>query len=104
MKLDHVAIQVKNLVQSIEWYQENLNAKINYQDETWAMLEIGDLKLALTLPYQHPPHVAFEVQNLKDFPPGEIKYHRDGSAYLYVEDPAGNIVEYICWKSPKSNS
>ena len=104
MKLDHVAIQVSNLKESVKWYQENLNAKINYCDETWAMLEIGTLKLALTLPHQHPPHVAFEVENLNDFPDGEIKYHRDGSAYLYVEDPTGNTIEYICWKTPKTES
>lgn len=102
MKLDHVAIQVTDLTKSINWYQENLNAEIIYHDETWAMLDINGLKLALTIPEQHPPHIAFEVQNLKDLPAGEIKYHRDGSAYLYVEDPAGNIVEYICWNTSQN--
>ncbi len=101
MKLDHIAIQVDDLPKALDWYQEKLNAKINYCDETWAMLEIGDLKLALIVPEQHPSHMAFEVSNLNEFPAGEIKYHRDGSAYLYVEDPAGNTVEYICWETSK---
>ena len=86
------------------WYQEKLNATINYCDETWAMLEIGNLKLALTIREQHPSHIAFEVSNLDAFPDGEIKYHRDGSAYLYTEDPAGNTVEYICWETSKRES
>lgn len=99
MKLDHVAVQVEDLKLSIEWYQENLNAEIQYCDETWAMLKIGTTNLALTIPEQHPPHIAFEVKSLKEFPSGEIKHHRDGSAYLYVKDPSGNIVEYICWEN-----
>ena len=97
MKLDHVALQVNNLEESVNWYVENFCAKINYKDDTWAMLNIGGTNIALTIPSQHPAHIAFVVDKKEDFPPGEIKYHRDGSAYLYTEDPAGNVVEYIWW-------
>ena len=98
MNLDHVAIQVKNLKQSIEWYVSNLNLIVLYQDNTWAMLEaIDGTKIALTIPNEHPPHIAFQVDSFKSFPGREIKYHRDGSAYLYTKDPSGNIIEYICW-------
>ena len=87
MKLDHVAIQVNNLEECVDWYVNNFSADISYKDDTWAMLRIGTTNLALTLPSQHPAHIAFEVDTLDDFPEGEIKYHRDGSAYLYESDP-----------------
>ena len=64
MKFDHVAINVKDLELSIKWYLENLNAVIEYCDDSWAMLSIGNTKVALTLESQHPPHIAFKV---KDF-------------------------------------
>ena len=60
MKLDHIAIQVEDLPLSIKWYVDTLNAEIAYQDETWAMLKIGLTNLALTIPREHPPHIAFE--------------------------------------------
>ena len=97
MKLDHVAINVKEISSSVEWYRENHKAEILYQDDTWAMLLIGGVKLALTVATEHPPHIAFEVDSVDKFPPGEFKYHRDGSAYLYTKDPEGNVIEYICW-------
>jgi len=95
MKIDHIAINVSNIKQSSEWYQKNFGFEIEYIDETWAMLKAENAKLALTLPNQHPNHVAIQVESLNDFPEGKIKYHRDGSAYLYQKDPDGNVVEYI---------
>ena len=62
------------------------------------MLEIGTTKLAWTVSRQHPPHFAFTLQSINDFPKDEeIRYHRDGSAYLYIEDPDGNTIEYVYW-------
>tara|TARA_R110002153_G_scaffold179328_2_gene332722 strand:+ start:865 stop:1176 length:312 start_codon:yes stop_codon:yes gene_type:complete len=102
MKLDHIAINVKNVSNSVKWYQENYNARIKYADETWASLLIGDVNLALTVSKQHPPHLAFTLLKMSDFPKGrEIKYHRDGSAYLYTQDPDGNTIEYIYWPGVK---
>ena len=98
INIDHVAINVIDLQESVNWYIENFKASIIYQDETWAMLKIGQSKLALTIPTQHPPHIAITVNNINDFPEGKIKRHRDGSQYLYVKDPAGNIVEYIYYE------
>ena len=103
MNLDHVAINVNNLKDSVAWYVANLQAKIKYVDDTWALLEIGNTKLALTIPEQHPPHIAFEVKAISDFPAGNISYHRDGSAYLYVQDPNNNVIEYICWPKELDN-
>ena len=97
-KIDHVAMTAIDIKKTSDWYVDNLNFKIKYIDETWALLtnEFG-LRIALTKADQHPPHIAFEVPDLKSFPEGKIKYHRDGSAYLYIEDPSGNTIEYIYW-------
>ena len=98
MKIDHVAINVKDIKKSVNWYMENMSAKVDYEDDTWAMLSIGNTKLALTIESQHPPHVAFCVEDIKDLGEGaEIKRHRDGSHYLYLEDPDGNVLEMIYW-------
>lgn len=98
MQLDHIAINVENIEKASEWYQKSLDARILYKDETWAMLDVGGTKIALTISKQHPPHFAFTLHSLDDFPPGEeIRYHRDGSAYLYIEDPDGNTIEYVYW-------
>lgn len=94
LKLDHIALNVQDLTRAIEWYQ-SIGFKLNYQDDTWAMLELGSCRLALTIPSEHPPHIAFSVRSLEDFPEGEIMEHRDGSKYLYCKDSEGNTIEYI---------
>ena len=100
MHFDHIAINVKDIKKSIEWYQIRLNAKVEYEDETWAMLLIGKTKIALTVSQQHPPHIAFNVRSI-DMLPSEPSFHRDGSAYVYECDPDGNTIEYVYWP-PKS--
>ena len=95
MSIDHVAIVVSSVQESAEWYKSNFGFDVEYIDKSWAMLKRGKTKLALTLPGLHPPHIAIQVDSLTKFPSGKIKYHRDGSAYLCVKDPDGNIVEYI---------
>ena len=96
LKLDHVALNVQNLDRAIEWYK-TIGFKLKYSDETWASLESGSCKLALTISSEHPPHLAFRVMSLKDFPDGEIREHRDGSKYLYCKDSEGNTIEWIYW-------
>jgi catechol 2,3-dioxygenase-like lactoylglutathione lyase family enzyme len=96
----HTAVHTKDVTASVNWYVENLQAKILKQDEDWAMLMIGGMTLALTLPDRHPPHIAFEVSSLDEFPcyPNEIKMHRDGSHYYYQETPDGTVIEWLYWE------
>ena len=102
MQLDHIAINVKDIKKASDWYTMHLGAKIEYLDDTWAMLDVSGTKIALTISRQHPPHFAFTLASLDDFPVGEeIRYHRDGSAYLYIEDPDGNTIEYVYWPGGK---
>lgn len=96
MQLDHIAINVEHIQTSIDWYVLNLGAKVLYSDETWGLLQVGQTKLALTVPHQHPPHIAFTVDELSDVP-GVASVHRDGSISSYIEDPDGNSIEYIYW-------
>ena len=94
-RLDHVALNVTDIQESASWYKENLGAEVLYEDETWAMLKVGDSKLALTVASQHPPHLGFSVEELSDIPCSNPSYHRDGSAYHYVKDPDGNTIEFV---------
>ena len=93
MKLHHVAISVPDIAPAVDWYAETLNASVSYQDETWALLDIENVSIALVLPSQHPPHVAFESRDAERY--GDLKQHRDGTASVYVQDPFGNTVEFL---------
>lgn len=96
MRFDHVAVNVRDVKTSVEWYKRALGATVLYQDETWAMMLAGGVKVALTIPKQHPGHIAFDVgpEPSPDFL-ATAKKHRDGSISKYVVDPDGNAIEYI---------
>ena len=96
----HTAVQTDDVAASVAWYVENLNAQILKQDKDWAMISIGGMTLALTLPDKHPPHIAFEVDSLDKFPceQSQVKKHRDGSCYYYQEAPDGTVIEWLYWE------
>ena len=112
MKIDHFAIQSTDIDKSVKWYMQFLeDAKILYQDDTWAFVKSKNIKLAFVSPNQHPPHVAVKVETkeqevfLKEvFPDHGWKLHRDGSKSFYKKDPSGNFIEFIKYeKSEKEN-
>jgi catechol 2,3-dioxygenase-like lactoylglutathione lyase family enzyme len=96
VKFDHVAVNVADIARSVAWYRSELGAEVLYEDPTWALLQVGGVKVALTLSHQHPSHMAFDVG---PDPPAAFfegaKVHRDGSVSRYVADPDGNAVEWI---------
>lgn len=92
-KIDHIAVVVTNIQKGIQWYTQNRNCKIKYEDDTWALLEFDNIDLALVLPADHPPHIAFEDKSLV----GGVE-HRDGSKSVYDHDTFGNIIERIKYK------
>ena len=96
MTFDHIAVNVADIGRSVEWYIANAGARVLYQDETWAMLDAGGAKIALTLPNQHPAHLAFDIgpSPSEEFL-SKAKLHRDGSISRYVVDPDGNAIEWI---------
>ena len=90
-RIDHVAITVDNVKESVDWYVQNHGCSTIYCDDTWAMLQFENIKLALVVDDEHPFHIAFEVKD-----PGiESTLHRDGSISRYIKDPSGNSIELI---------
>jgi len=91
-RIDHVAIVVNNINRAIEWYTTYRDCKVKYQDDSWALLEFENINLALVLPHEHPPHIAFEDKTISG------DKHRDDSEYIYDHDTFGNIIEKIKYK------
>ena len=63
---------------------------------------MGQGKLALVTPEQHPPHVAYRVdeKTLEEAAARAekpIDRHRDGTTGIYIDDPQGNVIELICY-------
>jgi catechol 2,3-dioxygenase-like lactoylglutathione lyase family enzyme len=100
--IDHVAIAVTDVASSVNWYKEQFKCNVTYQDETWAFIEFENIKLALVVPNQHPPHVAFVTADAERH--GKLKKHRDGTRSVYIKDPAGNSVEIMADDSEKASS
>lgn len=98
-KIDHVAIAVDDVAKAVDWYRETFKCEIEYQDKTWAFLRFENIKLALVVPNQHPPHLAFLHENADQF--GNLKTHRDGTRSVYIADSAGNAVEIVAKDSVK---
>ena len=91
--IDHIAIQTTNIQKSVTWYKDMFKCKVTFQDETWALIEFNNTKLALVIPEQHPPHIAIERENLEKF--GAPVKHRDGSESVYIDSPDKNTFELI---------
>lgn len=101
-EMDHVAVQTDDIAGSVRWYVETFGADVLYEDKTWAFLRLGQGKLALVTPTQHPPHVALRVsesalQQIAERHGKTIDRHRDGTTGIYIDDPQGNSVELICY-------
>lgn len=91
--LHHVAIQVKDIAKSVDWYTGKFKCEIEYQDESWAMLKFENTHLALVLGEQHPYHFAIVEENLEKY--GTAVPHRDGTSSIYIKDIDGNNVEML---------
>jgi catechol 2,3-dioxygenase-like lactoylglutathione lyase family enzyme len=91
--IHHVAVPVQDVKSAVEWYTRTFQCRVSYQDETWAMLEFANMKMALVVPHQHPGHIAFVHPEAEKF--GTLKPHRDGTRSVYVHDPSGNAVEIL---------
>lgn len=91
--IHHVAIPTQDVAASVAWYRAHSDCRVEYQDETWALLAYANMKLALVMPGQHPPHLALVREDAERF--GPLVTHRDGTRSLYVHDSAGNAVEIL---------
>ena len=91
--LHHVAISVQDVARAVDWYKDQFRVRVAYQDDTWALLEFANTRLALVIPGQHPPHIGVVHPDARSF--GELKTHRDGTASIYISDSEGNSVEIL---------
>ena len=91
--IDHIAIQVPDINQAVKSYTDKFDCEVIYIDTTWAMLKFNNINLALVIPTEHPPHIAFIDHDIKE---GVV--HRDGSKAQYEDDGFGNIIEKIKYK------
>jgi len=91
--VDHVAISVQDIAASVDWYRGHFECEILYRDDSWALLQFANIKLALVLPSQHPSHLGFYSESAARY--GTLKAHRDGTQSVYIEDPSGNSIELL---------
>ena len=102
MELDHVALPSQDIAASVRWYVAKFGAQVLYQDATWAFLKVGQGKIALVTPSQHPPHVAVRVDEATLAEAAReagkpVDRHRDGTQGIYVGNPDRNQIELICY-------
>ena len=91
--VDHLAISVHDIGQALDWYRHHFRCEVLYRDDSWAMIRFANIKLALVLPSQHPPHMGVYTPKAAEF--GPLKAHRDGTKSVYITDPAGNSLELL---------
>lgn len=92
-RIDHIAIAVENVEDAVDWYTSTFNCTISYKDDTWALLDFENVKIALVIPEQHPAHLAFIRENAEAY--GALKTHRDGTQSCYIRDISGNPIEIM---------
>ena len=92
-RIHHIAIPVENVDEAIAWYEERFTFEVPWRDKTWALLTFENISLALVMPHQHPPHIAFVHDDLESY--GEPQPHRDGTSSVYITDNQNNVVELL---------
>lgn len=92
-EIHHTAIQVKNIAKAVHWYTKHFKCKIEFQDNSWAMLKFSNMSLALVSPEQHPYHFAVVQKDISRY--GSVTQHRDGTSSVYIKDEDGNNVEML---------
>ena len=107
LPIDHVAVPSTDIARGVAYYRDKFGAEVLYEDKTWAFLRMGDVKLALVTPGEHPPHVALRVteEQLREAAARDnfgVDEHRDGTKGVYLKDPDGNAVELICYPEGKT--
>ena len=92
-QVHHVAINVSNLAAAIKWYQTSFNCRLIHQEPRQAILQFANVKLALLLPSQEQPHVAFVKADAANF--GELFPQPGDIQSTCLADPTGNLVELV---------
>ena len=103
--IDHIAIRVPDVISAADWYLENVGGTLTHVDEYYRRIAINNTNIALIDESRYPDnHIGILIENIEDLPEkGYRKEHRDGTIGVYVEDPYGNMVEYI-WYSEEAKA
>ena len=103
MQFDHVAQQVPDIAEAVEWQLRTVpGTTVLHQDPTWALVESGGARLAFVLPDQHPSHLAYrvgaeELERLAAENGAAIATHRDATRSIYLEGPGSLATEIIAY-------
>lgn len=128
MKLDHAALQVKNMDGAIAFYTEKLGFGLNHrainedEQEEYAFISSGDVRIELIKdltnnyepgPLKKPycPHLCMEVDDMKaaltslelmniQILRGPLTIENE-ETWVYFSDPDHNVLEYIQWYNKK---
>ena len=107
---DHLALSVPAISDAVDFYSREFpQTRVLYRDDSWALLEVGGLKIAFVLEEQHPPHMAFrtdsreELEQLAQESEAVVNVHRDGSESFYHEDTGNNVIEVIFYPDKSVN-
>jgi hypothetical protein len=101
-EFDHVAQQVPDIAEAVAWYLTLFpQAKVLYQDTSWAFVDVAGTKLAFVKKDQHPNHLAWRVsdaqlEQLAARYNQTIALHRDKTRSFYLEAPGKQWIEIIC--------
>jgi len=126
IKNDHVAFQVTNIDESIEFYTKVLGVELEFKDENLAEkekyaffhLDGGKLEIIERIgeKYKKPiinppfcPHLALETKNMEEtlemiktkglrIIKGPLEVPKEVK-WLYISDPDNNLIEFIEWIS-----
>lgn len=103
MRLDHIAQQTADISAAVDWYRATFDdVEVAYRDDTWALLHVAGARIALVVPEQHPPHVAWRV-DADELDAASRRHgvriapHRDGSRSIYLHGPDGVAVELVSY-------
>lgn len=103
MQFDHIAQQVPDIAAAVSWQCDLVpGSRVLYQDDTWALVEAGGVRIAFVLPEQHPDHVAYRVDaaRLEELAARHgvaIATHRDASRSIYLEGPGTLCAEIVSY-------
>lgn len=90
-RIHHVAVPCADVDEAISWYTGRFGCEVAYRDGTWALLRFENASLALVAQGEHQRHFGIEGPDPERF--GTVRVHRDGVRFVYLSDPAGNVVE-----------
>jgi hypothetical protein len=81
----NMAVVVDDIGEAIHWYRNHFACDVRHQDQSWAMLHLGSVQLALILPDHDPAHGGFVTRQVSDSSPFLTSTGK-GIQFPYVED------------------